>query len=172
MSRTKSYNIVLPSTQALAEASPAHLIVYQDEIKQYLKVLKNKLTEVEDHIHEEWSKSENEVRKLSGKQSGRIEIESLEQPDGSVIRVVSDATKKVTWLQPPLRAIFGSLPLAQAEKYIDVEFTVKEASYEKLKAELPAWEAEHGVSGLVAKLEESRVVKYGDAKISLEKKGA
>lgn len=167
---TLHYTMTLPDSDALAIATTEQLHAYQEVVASHMKVLKRIGDDINKRIHESYSPAEAGMRSLVAKASGRIEIENFDCVGGGTMRVVSDVTKKVTWLQPPLRTIFGSLPLAQAEKYIDVEFSVKETNYEKLKAELPAWEAEYGASGLVAKLEESRVVKYSEAKISLEKK--
>ena len=102
--------------------------------------------------------------------SGKIAVnKESTMSHGKAITVIATNTKKVDWAQEKLWTLFGSLPLDNAKKYIKVTFDINETNYLKLKNELPAWEQEFKLEGLVNVLEEARIVKYGNEKIVLEK---
>lgn len=147
----------------------------KESIAQAIKTLKAQDAELDGRIDELFLNPAQKLYAAGIKSHGKLAVQDVvDATNGKTTKVTADVTKKVEYTQANLRELFGTLPVTDAVKYIDVKFHISEANYPKLQTYVKEYETlalGANSTELSKLLEDSRIVKYSSPKISLELEG-
>jgi len=134
-------------------ATLSELYLQRATAEQQLSAVRQSIAAIDEQITAATAERVRQMYTLSGKQSGTVTVDG-----GDGIEIKADISKKVEWDTAVLMGVARTMPWDRAQEVFDIKFAVPEKKYKTLSSELRA------------QLDEGRVTKYGDIKITLVKK--